>query len=79
MRKEAALPKLTELHCSVTPKLYFSKTQAQDGDDRSWIPGGYLIILMTEKLPGVGMDPFYISQEPDKKAQIQTQLPISLN
>lgn len=78
MVEEAALSKLTELHCSVTPKLYSSKIQAQDDDDKSWIPRGYLIMLMMEKLSGVGMDTSYTSQEPDKKAHVQTQLRISL-
>lgn len=46
-----ALERLTAKKCPYTPKL-LSITQKQQ-DSTMWIPGGWLVFILMEKVPGV--------------------------
>ncbi|KAL1998286.1 hypothetical protein VTN02DRAFT_6464 [Thermoascus thermophilus] len=48
---------LTNAHCSCTPAL-FSWVKKQQGNDQ-WVPGGYILYILMEKLPGVNPAPIY--------------------
>jgi hypothetical protein len=46
-----ALSRLTRTKCLYTPKLLSILRKEQDST--MWVPGGYLIFILMEKLPGV--------------------------
>jgi hypothetical protein len=46
-----ALKRLTRTECPHTPKLLSILRKEQD--PTMWIPGGYLVFILMEKLPGV--------------------------
>lgn len=48
--EETALKELTRLQCPYTPKLYSLSEREQDLS--MWVPGGWLILILIEKLPG---------------------------
>ncbi|RFU29386.1 hypothetical protein B7463_g6961, partial [Scytalidium lignicola] len=52
-----ALEILTKAGCSSTPSLLAWKEEKQDQD--SWVPGGCIIYILMEKLPGITVDNFY--------------------
>ncbi|KAH8811426.1 hypothetical protein F5884DRAFT_782070 [Xylogone sp. PMI_703] len=52
-----ALEALTNAKCSSAPKLLAWKVDKQDWD--SWVPGGYLVYVLMEKLPGIIVDDFF--------------------
>lgn len=52
-----ALQHLTASGCPVSPKLLGSRIDKQD--ETMWIPGGYIIYALMEKLPGRNIHDFY--------------------
>ncbi|KAH8811666.1 hypothetical protein F5884DRAFT_855005 [Xylogone sp. PMI_703] len=53
-----ALEILTKAGCSCTPTLFAWKQDKQKGPD-AWVPGGYIVYILMEKLPGITVDNFY--------------------
>lgn len=51
-----ALSILTNAHCSCMPAL-LSWVKRKQGDDQ-WVPGGYILYILMEKLPG--LNPTYL-------------------
>jgi len=52
-----ALKAFTENRCTATPKLFGYQLDTQDADDL--VPGGYIIYLVWEKVPGNSLDSQY--------------------
>ncbi len=48
------LDRLTDLGCTSTPRLLDYERTIQD--DKMWLPGGYMVYILMELLPG---DPVY--------------------
>jgi hypothetical protein len=46
-----ALSRLTRTKCPYTPK--FLSIRRKEQDSTMWVPGGYLVFILMEKLPGV--------------------------
>lgn len=54
-RKELnCLQTLTKEDCKYSPKLYGYLCDTQQPDD--WVPGGYVLYLLMERLPGISVD-----------------------
>ncbi|KAL1962842.1 hypothetical protein VTN77DRAFT_9117 [Rasamsonia byssochlamydoides] len=49
-----ALGQLTKAGCSCTPTLFAWKQEKQES--HMWIPGGFLVYILMEKLPGIRLD-----------------------
>lgn len=56
-REIAALEELTRAGCSCTPTLLARKNERQGS--HMWIPGGLMVYILMEKLPGVCLDTFF--------------------
>lgn len=54
-----ALERLTAAKCPYTPKLLSTKRTKQN--DTMWVPGGYLIYILMERLPGRPITAFFDS------------------
>lgn len=52
------LERLTELGCTSTPRLLDYKRMIQD--DKMWFPGGYVVYILMELLPGKPLDNFWL-------------------
>ena len=52
-----ALSILTNAGCSSTPALFSWVQKQQDSD--LWVPGGYILYILMEKLPGVNPAPIF--------------------
>lgn len=55
------LTTLTECGCSVAPRL-ISWTREQQ-DETMWVPGGYVVYILMEKLPGIPPLNFWVEKE----------------
>ena len=51
------LDTLTELGCTSTPSLIDYERQVQDS--KMWLPGGYIVYILMELLPGISLDNFW--------------------
>lgn len=51
------LERLTELGCTSTPRLIDYERMTQD--DKMWLPGGYIVYILMELLPGISLDAFW--------------------
>jgi hypothetical protein len=51
------LIRLTELGCTSTPRLIDFERMTQD--DKMWFPGGYIVYIVMELLPGISLDDFW--------------------
>jgi hypothetical protein len=56
-----ALQILTRAGCSSTPALFSRKQDKQRWE--SWVPGGYKVYILMEKLPGIVIGNFYHDME----------------
>lgn len=56
MNEIEALTSLTAANCTSTPSLLAWKQQIQDCD--AGVPGGYVVYILMEQLPGVRVDNF---------------------
>lgn len=63
-----ALKRLTVMGCTATPKLLGYRIGTQDADDL--VPGGYVIFLVWEKVPGESLDDEYFWSLPYNKRKI---------
>ena len=79
-RETDTLDALTEAHCTVTPKLYLLQPALQDesilrGKDgcEFWMPGGYIVYIVMQKLPAVPLDwnMFWNEFNPEKRAELR--------
>ncbi|PGH04897.1 hypothetical protein AJ80_08446 [Polytolypa hystricis UAMH7299] len=52
-----ALELLTKKGCSCTPKVLHLASDIQDED--TWVPGGYIVYIFMEKLPGTSLRNFF--------------------
>jgi hypothetical protein len=48
---------LTEKGCTCTPRLLGYKALSQADD--SWLPGGYVVFILMELLPGIAFDEYH--------------------
>ena len=76
-----SLDALTKAHCSVTPILYLLHPYLQDesilrGKDgyEYWMPGGYIVYVVMQKLPAVPLnsDIFWNEFSQEKRTEIRT-------
>lgn len=60
-REIEGLKRVTEAHCKMTPRLLGVKIEQQDEtlSVRWWMPGGYVVYILMEKLPAVPLDYYY--------------------
>lgn len=65
-----ALKRLTRMKCSYTPKLLSILRQEQDST--MWVPGGWLIFILMEKVPGVPLDNLWNSTK-ERPAMTRSQ------
>lgn len=65
------LRKLTEAGCPAAPKLIAVRQDIQhqpllkagySGEESIWVPGGYIIYILMEKLPGQDLSDFFLPQ-----------------
>ncbi|KAH8804583.1 hypothetical protein F5884DRAFT_859207 [Xylogone sp. PMI_703] len=56
-REVEALTILTRAKCSSSPTLFSWECEEQDG--HMWVPGGYILYILMEKLPGIEPTQFY--------------------
>lgn len=61
----ATLRLLNERNCSCAPQLYTSFLAGQTDDMP--VPGGYIVVLVVEKLPGVPLSDFYERSNEQKR------------
>ena len=52
------LDRLTELGCTSTPRLIDYERMIQD--DKMWLPGGYVVYILMELLPGQPIYDFWV-------------------
>ncbi|KAL2004255.1 hypothetical protein VTN02DRAFT_4770 [Thermoascus thermophilus] len=62
------LDELTKKGCSCTPKLLSFATQKQR--DTDWVPGGYIVFILMEKLPGRDLTAFD-TFSPDRRYEVR--------
>ncbi len=65
-----ALNRLTRVKCPYTPKLLSLLRKEQDST--TWVPGGWLIFILMEKVPGVSPLNFWKPTE-DRPAMTRSQ------
>src|SRR5947209_19261190 len=54
------LTKLTECDCSASPRLISWMREQQD--ETMWVPGGYVVYILMEKLPGDSPFNFWVEK-----------------
>lgn len=57
IREIKALQCLTDADCSFTPALYGLKQEVQNSS--MWVPGGHIVYILMEKLPGINLSNFF--------------------
>jgi hypothetical protein len=62
------LKRLTRMKCPYTPKLLSILREKQDST--MWVPGGWLIFILVEKVPGKPLDTFW---KPSKERPAMTR------
>lgn len=65
-----ALKRLARMNCPYTPKLLSVLRQVQDST--MWVPGGWLVFVLMEKVPGVPLNNFWYPSK-EKPAMTRSQ------
>lgn len=52
--------RLTDLGCTSTPRLIDYEGMAQDDGMGHWMPGGYIVYILMELLPGIPIYDFWV-------------------
>lgn len=60
---------LTEYNCSVVPKLLADDYYLQLSQE--WIPGGYLVVMVMERVPGVSLREVFLSLSEEQADMIR--------
>ena len=64
-----ALTRLTRGKCPYTPKLLSILSEKQD--HKMWIPGGFIVFILMEKVPGVPLDNFWSDMTRSQRDEVR--------
>ncbi|KAK2756113.1 hypothetical protein FQN54_005521 [Arachnomyces sp. PD_36] len=67
MREIEALQRLTDAGCPSTPALYGWKQEKQCPE--MWVPGGHIVYILMEKLPGINLRSFFVDLDRKERDQ----------